>query len=76
MQTTSVFSDLYHLPNKLALMGLRPGVCRTLADTQDWRLELFSDVPTGLIDRPDFGDLEVLTQTLWASLAGAQDGTA
>jgi hypothetical protein len=25
MQTSSVFSDLYRLPNKLALMGLRPG---------------------------------------------------
>jgi hypothetical protein len=25
MQKTSVFSDFYCLPNKLALMGLRPG---------------------------------------------------
>ena len=26
MQKTSVFSDFYCLPNKLALMGLRPGL--------------------------------------------------
>jgi hypothetical protein len=35
MQKTSVFSDFYCLPNKLALMGLRPG--------------LSSSVPAGLI---------------------------
>jgi hypothetical protein len=34
MQKTSVFPDFYCLPNKLALMGLRPG--------------LLSVVPTGL----------------------------
>jgi hypothetical protein len=36
--------------NKLALMGRSPG--------------LHSDVPTRLMDRPDFGNLEVLTKAL------------
>jgi len=48
IQTIGVFLDFYRLPNQLARGGCALG----------------SDVPTGLIDRPDLGDSGVLTQTL------------
>ena len=43
MQKTSVFSDFYCLPNKLALMGLRPGLSSAVPTGLDFLIVFLTD---------------------------------